>query len=75
MAARERWLRGVGAQLDLRRAFFGGGSSGVAVPKRPDAEKEDVSAPNIVVVITVQLGFGTCDRRTSKVIKVLCAHT
>lgn len=47
----------------------------MAVPKRPDAEKEDVSAPNIVVVITVQLGFGTCDRRTSKVIKVLCAHT
>jgi len=61
MAARDRWLRGVGAELDLRGGafFFGGGSSGVPALKRPDAEKEDVKAPNIAVVITVQLGFGT----------------
>jgi hypothetical protein len=56
MAARERWLRGVGAELDLRGSFFfGGGSSGVPALKRPDAEaelepeKEEVNAPNIAV--------------------------
>jgi hypothetical protein len=55
MAARERWLRGVGVQLDLRGAFFRGGSLGVTALKRPDAEpelepeKEEVRAPNITV--------------------------
>lgn len=69
MAAQERWLREVGTELDLRGgAFFGGGTSGVSALKRPDPEpepeKEDVNAPNIAVVITVQLGFRTRDRRT-----------
>jgi hypothetical protein len=56
MAARERWLREVGAEVDLRGgAFFGGGTSGVSAVKRPDPEpelepeKEDVNAPNIAV--------------------------
>jgi len=73
MAARERWLREVGTELVLRGAFFtfGGGTSGVSALKRPDPEpepelepeKEDVNAPNIAVVITVQLAFRTRDRR------------
>ena len=53
MAARERWLRGVGAELVLRGgALFGGGTSGVSALKSPDPEpeKEEVNnAPNIGV--------------------------
>lgn len=56
MAARERWLRGVGAQLDLRGAtIFRGGSPGVPALRSPEAEteleaeKEDVNTPNIAV--------------------------
>jgi hypothetical protein len=76
MAARERWLRGVGAELGLRGgAFLGGGLSGVPALKRPDPEpepelepeKEDDSAPNIAVVITVQLGFTSRRRRADSV--------
>jgi hypothetical protein len=57
MAARGRWLREVGAEVDLRGGafFFGGGWSGVSAVKRPDAEpelepeKDEVNAPNIAV--------------------------
>jgi hypothetical protein len=57
MAARERWSREVGTEVDLRGgAFFGGGTTAVSALKRPDPEpelepeKEDVNAPNIALV-------------------------
>jgi hypothetical protein len=77
MADRGRWLRGVATEVDLRGgALFGGGTSGVSALKRPDPEpepelepeKEDVNAPNIAVLITVQLGFRTRDGRTDSAV-------
>ena len=41
MAARERWLRAVGPEFDLRGSFFWGeGWSGVPALKKADAEAE-----------------------------------
>lgn len=68
MAARERWLSGVGAELDLRGAAFFR-SSGVPALKRPDPEpelepeKEDVNTPNIAVVFTRVITVHYCTTR------------
>jgi hypothetical protein len=46
MADRERWLREVATEVDLRGgALFGGGTSGVSALKRPDPEPEPELEP------------------------------